>query len=842
VPETTRNGAAGLRRLLIAVLLVSAAALGYEILLMRMLSIVQWHHFAWMVISLALLGYGASGTAIALAREWLETRLATAFAAAALLFSFSMAACWAVAQRVPFNALEVVWAPRQLLYLGALYLVFMIPFFFAASCIGLTFTFRARRAPRIYLLDLLGAGCGAALIIAALFVLDAPRALAVLALLPVAAVLLVRPGPWLRFGAVTWAVLLLGALPAGLLELRPSPFKSLSATLQTIGAEVLHESSSPLGRLTVVANRQVPFRHAPGLGLATRHIPPDQLAVFVDGEGMSAITRWDGRSPPPAYLGDLTSALPYHLLAPPSVGAASATTSGVLPGDGPVGHEGPTPQREPRPVRVLVLGAGAGADVLQALLLGAASVDAVELDPAMIALVEQRYAAFAGDLYGDPRVNLHVGEARGFARRSDQRFDLVQIGLLDAFAVSGSGVQALNENYLYTVEAIGDYLRLLHPGGVLAITRWLKLPPRDSLKLVNTVVHALEHEGIDEPGAHIAVIRGWNTVTLLVRNAPFGPDQAAAIRRFAKDRGFDTVHYPGMTAAEANRNNRLDRAWFFDGVTALLGPQAEQFTARYKFDIATATDDRPYFFNFFRWATFREALQLRNRGGAALIEWGYLVPAATLAQAALAGGLLILLPLALARRSWPPGAGRGAGPYFFLLGLAFLLVEIAFIQKFTLFLSHPLYAVAVVLTGFLVFAGIGSGLSEGLARRAARRRRSAVRLAVAGIVVLALVYIAVLPALFVHAMALGDAARVALALATIAPLALCMGMPFPLGLAALADRAPGFLPWAWGINGFASVISAALATLLAIEFGFTAVVLLALVLYALAAWLAPDAG
>jgi hypothetical protein len=148
----------------------------------------------------------------------------------------------------------------------------------------------------------------------------------------------------------------------------------------------------------------------------------------------------------------------------------------------------------------------------------------------------------------------------------------------------------------------------------------------------------------------------------------------------------------------------------------------------------------------------------------------------------------------------------------------------------------------VVLTSFLVFAGIGSGLSEPLARRAAARGYSATRLAVAGIVALALVYLLALPALFAQAMALGDLARIGLALATIAPLALCMGMPFPLGLAATAGRAPDFLPWAWGINGFASVISAALATLLAIEFGFTAVVLLALALYVLAAWLAPDSG
>ena len=842
MPETSRIEANGLRRLLIAILLISAAAIGYEILLMRMLSIVQWHHFAWMVISLALLGYGASGTAIALARRRLADRFHSVFATGALLFSISMAVCWAVAQRVPFNALEVVWAPRQLLYLAALYLLFMIPFFFAASCIGLAFTLRGRHAARIYLLDLLGAGSGAVGIIALLFVLDAPRALAVLTLLPAGAVLLMRPGPWLRFVAAGWAALVLGALPAGLLDLRPSPFKGLSTTLQTVGVEVLDESSSPLGRLTVVANRQVPFRHAPGLGLATRHIPPEQLAVFRDGEGMSAITHWDGHSLPPAYLGDLTSALPYQMLAPLSVGAALAATGGPAHDDMPVGPEGPPPADIAGSGRVLVLGAGAGADVLQALLLGAAEVDAVELDPAMIALVRDRYAGFAGGLYRHPRVRLHIGEARGFARRSDARYDIVQIGLLDAFAVSGSGVQALNENTLYTVEAIRDYLRLLRPGGALAITRWLKLPPRDSLKLVNTVTRALERGGVDDPGAHLVLIRGWNTVTLLARNEPFGPDEAAAVRRFAADRAFDTVHYPGMTAAEANRYNRLEQAWFFDGVSALLGPQAERFTARYKFDIRAATDDRPYFFNFFRWRTFREALHLRDRGGAALIEWGYLVPAATLVQATLAGSLLILLPLALARRSRPRDAGRGAGAYFFLLGLAFLFVEIAFIQKFTLFLSHPLYAVAVVLAGFLVFAGIGSGLSERLARQAARKRRSATRLAVAGIVALTLVYLLALPSLFAHAMALGDGPRIALALVTIAPLAVCMGMPFPLGLAVLADRAPGFLPWAWGINGFASVISAALATLLAIEFGFTAVVLLALVLYVLAAWLALDAA
>jgi len=792
-----------MRRLLAAVLLVSTAAIAYEILLMRMLSIVQWHHFAWMVISLALLGYGASGSAIALARRWLEPRFEQAFALAALLFSVSMAACWVIGQRVPFNALEVVWDPGQFAWLTVLYLLFMAPFFFAASCIGIAFTFRAESAPRIYRLDLLGAGAGAVLVIALLFTLDAAQALAVLVLAALGAALLAGRGRPLRLAAAAWAAVLLFALATGWLDLRPSEFKSLSQARQTIGATVLHESSSPLGQLTVVENRQVPFRHAPGLALAATHIPPEQIAVFTDGEGISAITRWDGQDLPPAYLGDLSSALPYALLERP---------------------------------RVLVLGAGTGADVLQALRHDAAFVDAVELDPAVAGLVRERFASFAGGLYEHPRVRLHIGEARGYAARSRERYDLVQIGLLDGFAVAGSGVQSLNENYLYTTGAIRDYLQLLRADGLLAITRWLRLPPRDSLKLVNTVVRALGEQGEADPAGRIAMIRSWSTVTLLVRNGPFTPDEVAAIRGFAARRAFDAVHYPGMPSAEANRYSRLDEPWFHDGVRALLGPEAAAWTARYKYAIAAATDERPYFFDFFRWPVFREAMALRERGGAGLVEWGHLVPLATLAQAALVGALLILLPLALAGRKAPSGAGWRAGAYFFVLGLAFLFVEIAFIQKLTLFLSHPLYAVAVVLAGFLVFAGIGAGLSE---RLAARGGRSPVALAVAGIVGLALLQLALLPLLLDHAMGLHDAARVALALLLIAPLALFMGMPFPLGLKWLAGRAPGFVPWAWGINGFASVIAAALATLLALGFGFTPLLLLALGLYALAAVLAP---
>jgi len=794
------------RHLFLATLLISAAAIAYEILLMRMLSIVQWHHFAYMIISLALLGYGASGTFIALCKRRLMPRFESVFSLCGLLFSVTMVGCFVLGQRVPFNALEIVWDPRQFGYLAITYLVFFVPFFFAACCIGLAFTCRPSYISRIYFFDLLGAGLGALLIVGSLFVLSPQEALIMLAIIALLASAIIgltstARKPLLALQLACLVVLLFG-LPRDWLDLRISEYKGLNQATQVVGSSILTVSSSPLGLLTVVESPRIPFRYAPGLSINTRFEPPEQLAVFTDGDSMSAITRFDGDLDALGYLGDVTAALPYALLDTP---------------------------------RVLILGAGGGADVLLALYNSASSIDAVELNPQMTSLVTNTYADFAGHLYADERITVHTQEARGYVARSKDQYDLIQVAMLDSFAASGSGVQALNESYLYTVEAIQEYLKHTAPGGMLAITRWLKLPPRDNLKLVATVIDALRDMGISEPGQQIAMIRSWNTSTLLVRNGQFSQDDIAVIKEFARSRSFDTAYYPSMPANAANRFNRLDQPYLYDGITALLSEDADDFVERYKFHITPATDNKPYFFHFFKWSALPEVMALRKRGGASLIEWSYLILIATIVQAAVAGVILILLPLSRIKRSWPSDTGTRMGGYFFLLGLAFLFVEMAFIQKFILFLSHPLYAIAVVLSGFLVFAGIGSACSGQLVHRVATMGRSPVSVAVAGISMIALLYVVLLPILFQLLMGLADSIKMAVSILLIAPLAFLMGMPFPIGLNRVADNAPDFIPWAWGINGFASVVSASLATLLAIEFGFTAVVLIALVFYASAA-------
>jgi hypothetical protein len=656
-----------------------------------------------------------------------------------------MVACFVAGQRVPFNALEIVWDRAQLLNLALMYLVFFVPFFFAACCVGLALTCRSEAISRLYFCDLAGAGTGAVLIIGVLLVAFPQSALIVLvAFALIASVLAGNSGTArvpLRIGQFTWLVVLAVIVFNDGLTLRPSEYKGLSQAMQVVDARALTQASSPLGLLTVVDSPTVPNRLAPGLSFNARHVPPEQLAVFTDADGMSAITRYDGDRASVAFLADVTAALPYALLDQPDV---------------------------------LILGAGGGSDVLLALYHDANHVDAVELNPRMTELVADTYAEFAGHLYDDPRVVLHAAEARGYVAQNERRYDLVQIGLLESFAAAGAGVQALNESYLYTVEAVREYLADLRPGGVVAITRWVKMPPRDSLKLVAIA-------------SRIALIRSWNTVTLLIKSSGFLASEIDAIREFARSRSFDTAYFPGITSADANRYNLLDRPWLYDGIQAMLGDGADRFFADYKYFIEPATDDRPYFSHFFKWRSLPEVIAMRASGGAGLIEWAYLIVVTTLVQAAVIGGLLILLPLSLMKRTWTGGTRFGA--YFLALGLAFLFVEIAFIQKFTLFLSHPLYAVAVVLASFLVFAGAGSACSLRLAAHAAARDVPPVSIAVASIVGIAMIYLLILPPLFGRFIGVADSLRILLSIVLIAPLAFFMGMPFPLGLQRVAEQA-----------------------------------------------------
>jgi len=800
---------------LFVIALISASALAYEVLLMRLFSIIQWHHFAYMIISLALLGYGVSGVFLTLNRDRLTHHFPKVIIINLLLFSFSAPACFLLAQQIPFNPAEILWASVQLVYLYSIYLLLALPFFFAANIAGLSFYYYQEQVSSIYAADLFGAGVGSVGVILLLFVVFPVKILAVLMLSGILATLVVSRFAFRELDVNTkrWtsACIILGATTAfalmGWMTLNVSPYKSQNQLLQISGTKVIDQYSSPLGLISIVKSAEIPLRHALGLSLNATTEPPEQLAVFTDADNMAAITRYDANPETVSYLDQTTSALPYHLK---------------------------------QLSNILILGAGTGSDVLQANYHAIKHIDAVELNPQVIDLIKEKYADFAGQIYSSAHVNLYTDEARGYVATTNKKYDLINISLLDAFGASAAGLYSMAENYLYTEQAIQQYLQHVNINGYLSITRWIKIPPRDEPKLLATVIHALKQVNTGQPGQQIIMIRSWQTSTLMVKNGVITVEEINRLKQFCNERSFDLVYYPGISAQEVNRFNIQQQPYLYQAAIALLSDKSQAFIDDYKFNIEPATDDRPYFFHFFKWQSLAEILSIKDSGGIFLLESGYLLLIAALLQAILASLLLIALPLWL----WKSKLGIKSGSgfhlrilvYFFCLGLAFLFIEIAFIQKFILILHHPLYAITVVLSTFLLSAGAGSQFSKKLSQSPVK---SLIMLPIAVISVVSIGYSLGFESIAAYLLETGNFSRYMFSILLITPLGFCMGMPFPMALSSISQTTPAMIPWAWGINGCASVISAILATLIATQFGFTVLIFLAVALYCVAAWCFP---
>ena len=799
---------------LLSIFILSASALAYEVLLIRLFSIVHWHHFAFMVISIALLGYGVSGSLITVFRRWLLVNYDRVFIINILLFGLSSIACFIAVQQLPFNTLEILWDSSQWQRLLLSYLLLTLPFFFVANAIALTIMRFHQKIPLVYGIDLIGAGIGAVLIMVLLQIFTPDAALRILAVSGITAGFFALSNLSNRQKWITASVLLFGMLavfltPQRWVDLRISEYKGLAQTLLIKDVSLHSSHTSPVSQTDVVQSPFIPFRHAPGLSLQSPAGPPEQLAVFRDGDEMTVIDHATDKSSL-EYHDYMSSALPYQV------------------------HSSPQ--------NALILDSGTGAQILQAHSHDITLIDAVESDKQLSLLITEQYADYYGWQKLKHKVTIHNISARGFAA-SEKKYDVVIMGPSGASTGGSAGVHALSASYDYTVEALQSYLKLLAPDGLLSITLWTSTPARDNLKLFATAVSAMKNSGINNPENNIAWIRSWNTATLLIKNSSLTAEEINKVRDFSSSRSFDLAWLPGISPFEVNKYQLLQEPVFYLAAKSILkGPGgdfiADKFIKEYKYDIQTATDNRPYFNNYFKWSSLKEFLSLPGQAGISMIGVGYPTLLITLAQASVAALILILLPLLFVKTDKKKAVERRRNIviYFLAIGLAFLFIEIAFIQKFTLILSQPLYAVAVALCAFLIFSGLGSLYVQKRMRTesediiAVLLRRSVILIGL-----ITVFYIAVLPLISSWIMALPESMRIISAFVLAAPLAFVMGMPFPLGLATLQKTRPNLIPWAWGINGCASVLSAILAVLLAIEIGFNGVMLCAVVLY-LMAW------
>jgi hypothetical protein len=688
-----------------------------------------------------------------------------------------------------------------------------VPFTFAGALIGAYLSDPDLPAGRIYGANMIGSAGGAAAAPLLLAGLGGERIIVLCgALAAVSAVLLARdrgspraaqgkasltPTNRVTVGALSAFALIMGVIgviaPPDAFDIQPSPYKSISQFRRNPDATLESPRYNAYSRLDIVHSSTI--HSAPGLSITYFGAIPPEIGLLIDGDNLMPVIQAD--SAPEAFARSMPASVVFGLYESPDA---------------------------------LILGAGGGLDVWVALQNGAGSVVAVEPNGLIADALRGDLRAWSG-LAGDPRVDLAHQQIRVYVEQTDRRFDIVQLALTDTYRPVTSGAFTLTENYALTVEAFDAYLDRLADDGLLIVTRWLQNPPSEDLRALGLIVAALDARGLD-PAQHIVAFRSFQNAVFLVKTTPFASEEVDHILREAERLKYDMTLAPDLPPETINRYAKLDTPVYHDTYLALLNaPDRDAFYDAYDFDVRPPTDNHPFFFHFFRWSQTPSILNNLGRTWQPFGGSGYFVLVALLIFAVGAALAFVVAPIALpsrfrrAIRATPLRLSLRIVVYFGSLGLAFLLIEVATIQQYVLILGQPTLAIATALATLLLFSGVGSAISE-------RLPWSRMLIALAA---LALIWPWLSDLIAAAALELPLAARLVLSVVSLAPLGLLMGVPFARGLTAIR-HAPDLIPWAWAINGGASVAAGVLAGLLALSFGFAWALWIGAALYALA-WL-----
>lgn len=820
---------------LAALFVLSLALIAFELSIMRVFAVGSWSNFGSLIISTALLGFGLSGAILTFCSASVERHGDRWLHVSSLGLAASMPVAQVLSQRIPFEPTLLGADPGQIGLLGAYYLIYGVPFVLGALFIGVCFVTLRDRMHQLYFWNMVGSGLGGFFAILVMYLLAPEKLVFPVMLLVIVANLLVMARRdelgQLALGSYRFASTVVVSLAAivlffGLGQIRVSEFKPISYAHKYPQLIERHHSFSPAGEYRVFQSSF--FHFAPGLSdnasLHPEAVPTQAFwALYVDGGGPIGIM---GQLEPKhaGYVDYLPMAAPYEILRKP---------------------------------RALLVNLGGGINAQVARYKDASSVTVVEQDPALIHLLrdDPAVSAFTGKLLEDPRIHLQEAEARSWCVAHPGQFDLVDISLIDSIGLSDSGGYAVRENYTYTTQAIGDYLKGLSDGGVLSITLWNNLsPPRNVVRLLNTIVQSLKEQGVADPGKRLVMFDMLrSTATILVKKSDFSADETAALRKFIDRNSFNPIWYPGVepvgkdlwkivgayrtrmnsSTVEVDDDFTPSDLYQLTIAELLKGNQAKLQDA-YIFDIRPMTDDRPYYSGYLK---LNELGMYLSNIKEITEEWGYLLLLGVLVQACAFGLLVIAVPVAGRwRQVFSKSRGKGGViVYFACLGLSYMLVEVFLMQRLVMFLGNPIFATSIVITAMLVISGVGNLVSP----RLSPSRTVRVRIAVVGIVASLLFYILFLPGVLSAFQNTPMALRVAMATLLIAPAAFFMGMPYPNGLEALTEKRPELLPWAWGMNGGLSVGGTALAWIISVSNGFTVLLLSVIVLYLLVGLIFP---
>ncbi|NOZ86989.1 MAG: hypothetical protein GXP49_12145 [Deltaproteobacteria bacterium] len=766
---------------------LSISVLALEIAWTRILSVTLWYHFAFMVLSTALFGLGFAGVVLSLRRQaervspklitWLALATPVSYVLGYILFDL-----------IPYEPFSLGKDAMQWLYLPLSYLSVTLPFFFSGLTVAALLTRYAANVHKLYFFDLAGAGFGCILVVLALPLLGGPGTIFASAALASIAALLLSWNMRSRYKVLAmglFVVLAASSLFAeNILPVRISSNKVTGGGMpvqKLIRDKRFHRYSAwnTLSRIDVIEFRD-----------QWRRV---HRSILIDGG--TAVTRL---AHPTAPIADL----------------------------GPTGDDESFFVKLKKNPKVLIVGSGGGREVLLALRNGAESVTAVEINPAINHVVMDKMSDFTGRLYDDPRVHAYTDEARSFIERTRKKFDLIQCPHTISNAAMASGSLSLAENYLLTVEAFNSYLDHLKPGGILLITR----PEAQIPRLFVTARSVLGRIGIKNcrdkvmawrrPARHTSFYAGF-----AMCKDGFSSGMSRDFLEVLARQGMEPLYVPG-----SGKNKSYYRK-------LLTANDPTKVKVPFKVLLSPATDDKP----FFNRRTALGDIGLKDlsllfsqgHGGRMALEDAPIAEASLvvlLLETTAIGLLLILLPLAVFRRRAMDGKRRLKTLAAFAgLGLAYMVVEVGLIQRLTLFLGEPMVVFAAVLGGLLISSGIGSFVSGNYSGRLKARWTAAA----AGSMALVTAFSA--PYLVNATLALPEIARIMIAIAFIFPVGFFMGMTFPILISNIEKSYPERVPWAYGMNGFASVVGSESAVLLGMLWGYTAVLLCGVAAYFLVA-------
>jgi hypothetical protein len=779
--------------------LASFSMLSYEILLTRIFAVSQWNHLFFLVISIALFGLAASGTATAIwsasasgrrgiidDRRWPSGL--SGFQAVSIIGSYLGL------NHLPLDYYRLAMEPVQLIYLLAAYLLLALPFFAAGLVISTAYAARPRSAGTIYFATMLGSAGGAAFPLALIPMLGEPLLVMITALLPLAVLPFCRQAPPGLPGAgagsrpAVWPMGLPGILaaililylisPQGrhLIDIRSSEYKGLNQALRLPDTRVVASHRQLQGHIDRISGPYL--RYAPGLSLHHAGRLPHQQVVFNDRD------------------------VPLTLYSPDSSDLAFSRATLSYAAYAWLG----------RIERVLAIPRNGGLSIACALSSGAGDLRVAIRHPDLAKIVRAHYG-----------VPVTTDDPRAFLARDRTGYDIIH---LENWGSTIPGADALTQDHSMTIGAFEAYLNALNPGGVLTLSRKLILPPSDSLRLWATAHEALTRAGIGDPGSQIVVLRNWDTYVLLVSRAPL--KNRDRLFDFVTRHSFDVVFAAGMPPETANRFNVLPRPHYALALQRLAGAYAGAMTApffrAYPLDVAPQSDLRPFPGRMLKWTKLRILYQSIGRRLNSFFLSGEVIVGVTLLEALLVAGVMLVAPrrFIMDRRAAPRS---GQGLYFFGVGCGFMLFEIYMIHFTGFVLGDPVLGFSAVITGLLAFSGLGGLLSR-------QWPLTSVRMILPVLIALFAVQLAWQAWHPDGLLKFAFPTRLLLALLIMLPAGLLIGAPFPVGMKHLAVGATG-RTYAWSVNGCASVLSAILAAQLVISFGMAYLLIGAMIAYAI---------